>query len=127
MSRRAGQRATTGVAGLAIAAVVACCNALSSAWLAARYPQSGGTYVYGRERLGPWWGFAAGWSFCIGKTASCAAMALTVAAYAVPTGWQRPVAAAVVGAGDAASAGNRFSSQRSTRYSSRSIPSGARR
>jgi APA family basic amino acid/polyamine antiporter len=70
--------------GLAIAAVVAYCNATSSARLAARYPQSGGTYVYGRERLGPFWGYLAGWGFVAGKTASCAAMALTVAAYAVP-------------------------------------------
>ncbi|SEQ81900.1 amino acid/polyamine/organocation transporter, APC superfamily [Lentzea xinjiangensis] len=70
--------------GLAIAAVVAYCNATSSARLAARYPQSGGTYVYGRERLGPFWGYLAGWGFVVGKTASCAAMALTVAAYALP-------------------------------------------
>src|SRR3954463_1271178 len=84
--------------GLAIAAVVAVCNALASAQLAAQYPTSGGTYVYGREQLGPWWGFLAGWGFVIGKTASCAAMALTFAAYAVPAMWQRPVAAmAVVG------------------------------
>ncbi|MHB1244641.1 MAG: amino acid permease, partial [Gaiellaceae bacterium] len=39
--------------GLAIAGTVAFCNALSSAQLAAVYPESGGTYVYGRERLGP--------------------------------------------------------------------------
>ncbi|CQD05888.1 amino acid permease-associated protein [Mycobacterium lentiflavum] len=70
--------------GLALAAVIAYCNATSSAQLAAEYPTSGGTYIYGRERLGPWWGFIAGWGFVIGKTASCAAMALTVAAYAVP-------------------------------------------
>jgi APA family basic amino acid/polyamine antiporter len=70
--------------GLVIAAVVAYCNATSSAQLAAAYPTSGGTYVYGRERLGAWWGFAAGWAFVIGKTASCAAMALTFATYAVP-------------------------------------------
>ncbi|CKO89829.1 Conserved membrane protein of uncharacterised function [Mycobacterium tuberculosis] len=38
--------------GLAVAAVVAYCNAISSARLAARYPASGGTYVYGRMRLG---------------------------------------------------------------------------
>ena len=38
--------------GLAIAAAVAYCNATSSAQLAAVYPASGGTYVYGRERLG---------------------------------------------------------------------------
>jgi APA family basic amino acid/polyamine antiporter len=82
--------------GLGIAAVVAYCNATASAQLAAQYPTSGGTYVYGRERLGPWWGFLAGWGFVIGKTASCAAMALTFAAYAVPADWQRPVAVAAV-------------------------------
>lgn len=82
--------------GLAIAAVVAYCNATSSAQLAAQYPTSGGTYVYGRERLGQWPGFVAGWGFVIGKTASCAAMAMTFAAYAVPGPWQKPVAVAAV-------------------------------
>ena len=82
--------------GLAIAAVVAYCNATSSAQLAAQYPTSGGTYVYGRERLGQWPGFLAGWSFVIGKTASCAAMALTFAAYAAPAGWGKPVAVAAL-------------------------------
>src|SRR4051794_8593721 len=70
--------------GLALAAGVAFCNATASAQLAAQYPTSGGTYVYGRERLGEWWGFLAGWGFVIGKTGSCAAMALTFASYAVP-------------------------------------------
>ncbi|GAA4287327.1 APC family permease [Georgenia daeguensis] len=84
------------LAGLALAVVVALCNATSTAQLAAAYPTSGGTYVYGRERLGPWWGFSAGWCFVIGKTASCAAMATTFAAYTVPGPWQRPVAAAAV-------------------------------
>jgi basic amino acid/polyamine antiporter, APA family len=84
--------------GLAIAAAVAICNALASAQLAAQYPTSGGTYVYGREELGPWWGFFAGWSFVVGKTASCAAMALTFAFYVAPEGWQRPVAALAVAA-----------------------------
>jgi basic amino acid/polyamine antiporter, APA family len=70
--------------GLAVAAAIAYCNATASAQLAAVYPTSGGTYIYGRERLGPWWGFIAGWGFVIGKSASCAAMALTVASYAVP-------------------------------------------
>ena len=82
--------------GLAVAALVAYCNATASAQLAAAYPTSGGTYIYGRERLGPWPGFVAGWGFVIGKTASCAAMALTFAAYAVPAGWQRPVAVIAV-------------------------------
>jgi APA family basic amino acid/polyamine antiporter len=82
--------------GLAVAALVAVCNALSSAQLAAVYPTSGGTYVYGRERLGPWWGYLAGWGFVVGKTASCAAMALTFAAYVAPGGWQRPFAVVAV-------------------------------
>jgi APA family basic amino acid/polyamine antiporter len=81
--------------GLALAAAVAYCNATSSARLAARHPESGGTYVYGRERLGPFWGYLAGWSFVVGKTASCAAMALTFAAYAAP-GQERMVAVVAV-------------------------------
>lgn len=91
-----------GVAGsgiliaLAIAAVVAYCNATSSAQLAAAHPVAGGTYAYARAEIGPWWGFIAGWSFVIGKIASCAAMAMTFAAYAAPAGWQVPVAVAAV-------------------------------
>lgn len=69
---------------LLLAAVVAGCNATGSARLAARYPESGGTYVYGRERLGNFAGFLAGWSFLVGKTASCAAMALTIGFYLWP-------------------------------------------
>ncbi|SOJ53290.1 putative transporter [Mycobacterium simulans] len=84
--------------GLALAAVIAYCNATASAQLAAVYPTSGGTYIYGRERLGLWWGFIAGWGFVIGKTASCAAMALTVASYTIAgPGWvQRAIAVAAV-------------------------------
>ena len=81
--------------GLAIAAFVAYCNATSSAQLAAVYPESGGTYVYGRKRLGDFWGYLAGWGFVVGKTASCAAMALTFGAYAAPE-WRRPLAIAAV-------------------------------
>ncbi|SFL81957.1 APC family permease [Streptomyces pini] len=81
--------------GLALAAVVAYCNATSSARLAARYPESGGTYVYGRERLGEFWGHLAGWGFVVGKTASCAAMALTVGLYVWP-GQAHAVAVAAV-------------------------------
>jgi basic amino acid/polyamine antiporter, APA family len=69
------------LAGLALAAVVAYANATSSAQLAALYPEAGGTYVYARKRLGDYWGFLAGWSFVVGKTASLAAMALTFGAY----------------------------------------------
>jgi APA family basic amino acid/polyamine antiporter len=81
---------------LVVAAAVAYCNATSSARLAARYPQSGGTYVYGRERLGEFWGYLAGWSFVVGKTASCAAMALTVGLYLWPAHAHGVAVAAVV-------------------------------
>ena len=81
--------------GLAIAAAVAYCNATSSAQLAAFYPEAGGTYVYGRRRLGPFWGYLAGWSFVVGKSASCAAIALAFGAYLWPDA-ARPLAAAAV-------------------------------
>ncbi|MBA3308598.1 MAG: APC family permease [Nocardioidaceae bacterium] len=81
--------------GLVVAAVVAYCNATSSARLAAIYPESGGTYVYGRRRLGDFWGYLAGWGFVVGKTASCAAMALTVGFYVWPD-QARAVAVATV-------------------------------
>ncbi|UGU30256.1 APC family permease [Mycolicibacterium smegmatis] len=95
--------------GLALAAVVAYCNATSSARLAAIYPQSGGTYVYGRERLGEFWGYLAGWSFAVGKTASCAAMALTVGSYA----WPEHAKAVAVGAVVALTAVNYVGVQKS--------------
>ncbi|MER7106410.1 APC family permease [Streptomyces sp. NPDC000229] len=82
--------------GLALAGAVAYCNAMASARLAARYPASGGTYVYGRERLGPFWGYLAGWGFVVGKTASCAAMALAVGSYVWPEQAHAVAVAAVV-------------------------------
>ncbi|WP_152362750.1 APC family permease [Microlunatus speluncae] len=81
---------------LLVAAVIAYCNATSSARLAARYPDSGGTYVYGRERLGEFWGYLAGWGFVVGKTASCAAMALTAGLYLWPERAHEVAVAAVV-------------------------------
>ncbi|MDK0523781.1 APC family permease [Streptomyces sp. ML-6] len=81
--------------GLGLAAAVAYCNATSSARLAARHPESGGTYVYGRERLGDFWGHLAGWGFVVGKTASCAAMSLVVGSYVWP-GREHVVAVAAV-------------------------------
>lgn len=81
----AGAAGTGMLIGLLVAALVAYCNATSSAALAALYPESGGTYVYGRERLSAFWGFLAGWGFVVGKLASCAAMALTFAYYAAPS------------------------------------------
>jgi basic amino acid/polyamine antiporter, APA family len=84
------------IIGLAIAAFVAYCNATSSAQLAALYPESGGTYAYGQKRLGPFWGFLAGWGFVIGKLASCAAMAMTFASYVAPSRMRMLAVPAVV-------------------------------
>jgi basic amino acid/polyamine antiporter, APA family len=81
--------------GLAVAGAVAYCNATSSARLAALYPESGGTYVYGRRRLGEVWGYLAGSGFIVGKLASCGAMALTFAHYTVPS-LARPLAVGAV-------------------------------
>ncbi|WP_434994499.1 APC family permease [Arthrobacter sp. Ld5] len=80
-----------------IAGFVAYCNAAATASLAVHYPSSGGTYLYGRERLGPWPGFLAGWGFVTGKLASCAAMALTFGLYAAPGAEKAAAVAAVVG------------------------------
>lgn len=81
--------------GLVVAGAVALANATSSAQLAAIHPESGGTYVYGRRQLSPAWGHLAGWGFVVGKTASCAAMALAVGAYLWP-GREQGVAVAAV-------------------------------
>src|SRR3989338_5655838 len=71
--------------GIVVAACVAFCNATSSAQLAAVYPESGGTYVYGRRQLSPFWGWLAGWAFVVGKLASCAAAGLTFGYYVYPS------------------------------------------
>ena len=82
--------------GLAIAGFVAFCNATSSAQLAAIYPASGGTYVYGRRQLSPFWGHVAGWGFVVGKTASCSAMALALGTYLWPEQQRLAAALAVI-------------------------------
>ena len=64
------------IIGLLIAGIAATCNALSSAELAATYPQSGGTYEYGYRLLNPWFGFAAGWMFLASKLAAGGTVAL---------------------------------------------------
>ncbi|HEU4556986.1 MAG TPA: APC family permease [Longimicrobium sp.] len=66
---------------LPLAAIAAAANALSSAQLAAEYPQAGGTYEYGYRVLHPWAGFAAGWMFLASKTAAAGTVGLGIAAY----------------------------------------------
>jgi basic amino acid/polyamine antiporter, APA family len=87
------------VIGLLLAGILATFNALSSAQLAAAYPQSGGTYEYGHRVLKPWLGFTAGWVFLISKLAAGGTVALGFAGYlaslfpAIP---ERPTAVAAV-------------------------------
>ena len=69
------------VLSVALAAVVAVFNGLSSAQLAARHPVSGGTYEYGHRWIGPSAGFTAGWTFMVAKSASAATAALGVSGY----------------------------------------------
>ena len=99
----AGATGPSIVLAIALAAVVATCNALSSAQLAASHAVSGGTYEYGYRYLSPWLGFTAGWTFLCAKTASAATAALGLSGYllrllGVDLRWQVIVAlAAVVG------------------------------
>src|SRR5690554_7703430 len=69
------------VLAIALAALVAACNGLSSAQLAAAHPVSGGTYEYGYKYLNPVLGFVAGWMFLCAKSASAATAALGFAGY----------------------------------------------
>lgn len=85
------------VLATALAAVVATCNAFSSAQLAASHPVSGGTYEYGYTYLNPALGFTAGWMFLCAKTASAATASLGFAGYLLhaihgDTVWLTPLA-----------------------------------
>ena len=77
----AGAAGPAVILSIALAALLAACNALSSAQLAAAYPVSGGAYEYGYRLLRPELGFTAGWMFLCAKSASAATAALGVAGY----------------------------------------------
>ncbi len=68
-----------------LAGLIALCNAVSTADLAVAHPESGGGYVYGRERIGPAAGRLAGVAFLAGKSASAAAAAGVFGAYVLPS------------------------------------------
>lgn len=98
------------LAGLAAAA-----NALSSAQLAAAYPQSGGTYEYGYRVLNPWLGFTAGWMFLASKIAAAGTVALGFAGYLDSLVPGLPPRAIAVGAIVMFTALNYFGVRRSSR------------
>jgi len=87
---------------IAVGAMVATFNGLSSAQLAARHPVSGGTYEYGYRVLTPAFGFTAGWMFLVAKSASAATAALGFSGYLLGAfgvdadRWLVPVALAAV-------------------------------
>ena len=72
------------ILGLIMASTVAFANASSSAQLARLYPQTGGTYLYAKNVLGKIPSLIAGYSFIIGKSISCVAIALTLGNYISP-------------------------------------------
>jgi APA family basic amino acid/polyamine antiporter len=85
------------IVAILIGAIVAICNGLSSAQLAANHPVSGGTYEYGYEYLSPPLGFTAGWMFLVAKSASAATAALGFAGYLLNLlggnpAWATPIA-----------------------------------
>jgi APA family basic amino acid/polyamine antiporter len=67
---------------LLIAATVAFFNAMSSTQLARIFPRTGGSYHFGREMLGPWWGFMAGWMFLLANTLGPGVIAIAFGGYA---------------------------------------------
>lgn len=69
------------IVGLIIAGIIASFNGLSSAQLAAVYPQSGGTYEYGYQLLSPSFGFSAGWMFLISKLSAAGVVAIGFGSY----------------------------------------------
>jgi basic amino acid/polyamine antiporter, APA family len=89
------------ILAVAIGAIVATCNGLNSAQLAANHAVSGGTYEYGYKYLTPALGFTAGWMFLVAKTASAATAALGFAGYLLNIGglsssWVVPTAVLAV-------------------------------
>lgn len=72
------------VIGVILAGLLAVCNGLNSAQLAAAHPVSGGTYEYGYRLLTPGLGFTAGWLFLLAKSASAATAALAIASFFTP-------------------------------------------
>ena len=86
----AGVTGPSVILAVVLAALLAGCNALSSAQLAASHPVSGGTYEYGYKYLSPALGFSAGWMFLCAKSASAATAALGFSGYLLHATGQAP-------------------------------------
>lgn len=77
----AGVSGASFIVGLMIAGIVASFNGLSSAQLAAVYPQSGGTYECDYRLLNPSAGFSAGWMFILSKLSAAGIVAIGFGSY----------------------------------------------
>lgn len=64
-----------------LAGLLAICNSLNMAQLAANHSVSGGVYEYGYKYLTPWLGFTGGWMYLLAKIASSATAALGFSGY----------------------------------------------
>ena len=104
------------IIGLVIAGIAATCNALSSAELAATYPQSGGTYEYGYRLLHPAFGFAAGWMFLASKLAAGGTVALGFGAYLSQIAPAVPAKYAAIAAAFVLTAANLFGIKKAGRF-----------
>ncbi|MEM9915346.1 MAG: APC family permease [Planctomycetota bacterium] len=69
------------IGAIVLAGILAVCNGMSSAQLAAEHPVAGGTYEYGHRVGWPALGTVAGFMFLVAKSASCATAALGLAGY----------------------------------------------
>ena len=72
------------IGAIVLAGLLAMCNGMSSAQLAAEHPVAGGTYEYGHRVGWPALGTVAGFMFLVAKSASCATAALGLAGYVLP-------------------------------------------
>lgn len=77
----AGIAGSSVLIAIVLAGIVATCNGLASAQLAAAHPVSGGAYEYGYRYLSRWPGRIAGLTFVVAKTASAATAALGFGGY----------------------------------------------
>jgi APA family basic amino acid/polyamine antiporter len=100
---------------LVVAGAVAAANALTSAQLAAAFPQAGGAYEYGYRLLSPAAGFAAGWMFLVSKTAAAGTVALALGGYIDGLGIHVPPRGVAVGAITLFTCLNYFGIKRSSR------------
>lgn len=95
----AARLGTASIAAYLLAGLVVIGVGLSLGRLAARYERSGGPYEYVRQAFGDFWGFQAGWLFCLARLTAMASLLNAFARYVgelLPQGRGLPVRAGLV-------------------------------